>query len=347
MVIHLRAPTFSGVSLFSSFSLSPDSTSFDMDPSPPTATRVHRSQSHPPFSVDSVGNLVDLTSGCQISPPPADPLQKAVNAADQPIEEEDDFSMDVYDGDSQHPQLESQDSHGSLDSQDSQESQHSAASLPGNQEVPCPQYVNMTSLFHDTNPLAVAKASRTASSIADAAQKVHDNFVSIGMERHDFPEVNDEGLDIEAPPYDVSGPFRITLPELISPRSEFNRTFAIYGTTLDFVLTVRKSERHPWYIPALDQFTDVVNEVQSRIIDRRFRFLDVLVETKSWCGVGVISLKATCPLRLQRWREQLLCIHRMEYSYNSFPKDALITKNTQVSILLRHGLRNFKLHQIP
>ena len=164
------------------------------------------------------------------------------------------------------------------------------------------------------------------------------------MEVHDFPTVDDEAIDLEVTPYDVTGPFRITIPELIlHTRSEFNPTFAIYGTTLEFVLTKRRSEDFPWYIPPLTDFAEVVNQVQVRVLERGFRFLDVLVETSSWCGVGVLSLKATCPLRMQRWREQVTRVDWQGYEYNTFPKD---TRDIQVSILLRAGLKNFKLKWI-
>ena len=360
-----------------------------MDPLPPSATVVDDSSSSP-LTPDPVRKLIDLTSGCQISPTTQDPLQRAMDQSFNSSQGEDDFDdntgdgsnndddgtedfsnngASVVSGDGTGPtscdgdaddskggsNMESSgaadsgngDDHASMDEDGSiSSSQDSLPDIPGNQEANWRRFDPRYSQYHDDNPIAIEKAKKTASSLADSAQKIHDNFVGQGMVKHDFPEVSDESIEIDTP-VDVSGPFRITIPELLLPsRSEFLRTFAVYGTTLDFVLTKRRSEGYPWYIPPLNDFADVINSVQVRIIEKRFKCLDVLVETKSWCGVGVISLKATCLLRLQKWREELTRLSFDGYDYNSFPKDALITKNTQVSILLRSGLRCFKTQLI-
>ena len=308
----------------------------NMDPLPPSASQVPLDDSLLDSTPDPMNSLADLTSDCQLDP--EDPLQHAM---DQAFGDEN-ADMD-FDG------------HGSRDSSgydpgsppSCMSSSVDSSSVPCNQEGPWPRHDPRPSLYHDTNPIAVKKAAERASELAASAQKIHDVFIGQGMEKHDFPEVTDESLDLEVIQSPISGPFRITIPELVLSRSVFNRTFAVYGTTLDFVLTTRRSERHPWYIPPLVKFTEVINTVQGRIIEKRFRFLDVLVETKGWCGVGVFSLKATCPLRLQRWRTELTRFELEGYEFNSFPKDALITKNIQVSILLRSGLKNFKLHLVP
>ena len=181
--------------------------------------------------------------------------------------------------------------------------------------------------------------------LSESAKKIHDGYLGQGMEKLDFPPVADSNLELdEYPESGISSPFFITIPEwLLLSRDEFNQMFEVFGTTLDFVLVKRRAHDFPWYIPPMSSFADVINVLQNRIPEKRFRFLDILVETKSWCGVGVMSLKVTCPLRLARWRQQLTFINFEGYSYNSFPRGALQTKETQVSILLRTGLRFFGL----
>ena len=221
-----------------------------------------------------------------------------------------------------------------------------STSLPGNQELRWRQfYARKTSMWHRTDDYALEKADRMVEDLSDSAKKIHDGYIGQGMQKHDFQPVADASLELdEYPEAGVTPPFFITVPELLlRSRDEFNRTFEVFGTTLDFVLVKRRADDYPWYIPPLSNFADVVNVLQNRILEKRFRFLDVLVETKSWCGVGVLSLKVTCPLRLARWREQLTRVDFEGYSYNSFPRDALQTKETQVSILLRAGLRYFDL----
>ena len=338
----------------------------DMDPSPPSFSEVE-GDSQPSFP-DPMNKLADLTSDCQISSD-GDPLQRAMSAMSQTFgssDMDDDGDGNMESGqmgssedtmDEEQEEADSNDaahqreeaefsSAGACGGTDGSSSSDAHDVFPANQRAYA-WHEARRHLWLDNNPIAVEKANKTASALADSAEKIRDGFVGHGMEKHDFPEVDDESIDFEVAPYEVTGPFRITIPELIlHTRSEFNRTFAVYGTTLEFVITKRRSEDFPWYIPPLSDFTEVVNQVQVRILERGFRFLDVLVETSSWCGVGVIALKATCPLRMQRWREQLTRVDLLGYEYNSFPKDALITRDIQVSILLRSGLKNFKLKWI-
>ena len=317
-----------------------------------------RTMSSPP-SFDSVNDLADLSLSDN-----SDSLQRVMSGA---------FQADVRDGliqgDANDQSTSSNDPNssfapsggGSIPSSDvgdgaeaggnasesyPSSSQSSQPSFPGNQEARWNQfYSRKTSRWHDVDPIAKERADKMASDLSDSAQKIHDGYMAQGMEKLDLPPVTDNSMELDefpSPPF--SSPFFITVPELVlSARSEFNRTFEVFGTTLDFVLTKRRADDFPWYIPPLENFADTINVLQNRILEKRFRFLDVLVETKSWCGVGIMSLKVTCPLRLARWREQLTRVDFEGYSYNSFPKDALLTRETQVSILLRAGLRFYDL----
>lgn len=215
-------------------------------------------------------------------------------------------------------------------------SQSSDCAFPPNQEARWNQfYAKKRSQWHSTCPLEVGRAEEMVTNLSDSAKKIHDGYIGQGMVKHDLPPISDVSLDLdELPTPDVTSPFFITVPELVlSARSEFNRTFEIFGTTLDFVLVKRRADDFPWFIPSLASFADVVNVLQNRILEKSFRFIDVLVETRSWNGVGVLSLKVTCPLRLDFEGG----------TYNTFPKDALQTKDTQISVLLRSGLRHFQL----
>ena len=196
---------------------------------------------------------------------------------------------------------------------------------------------------------AAASSAAVARCIALDAHNIHDRSMGVGMERHNFPVVSDEDLLRDGPVSGVSGgSFRITIPEMVLPAAcEFRRTFDVTGDALEFVMVARRDESEDWYIPSMQVFADVVNSVQMSIFDNHMRISDVLYETKNWGGVGVMILRVSCPIRLARWRRVLAKIDFDGKEFNSFPKNSLQTKSKQVSMLLRDGLRYFRLEWLP
>ena len=194
---------------------------------------------------------------------------------------------------------------------------------------------------------AAASSAATARSIALDADKIHDRSLGAGMERHNFPVICDEDLQHNSqPPNQVPsfGSCRITIPEMVLPPAlQHHRSFDVTGDALEFVLVARREETDDWYIPDMQVFADVINMVQMRILEKNMRLGEVLFDTKNWGGVGVMLLRVACPISLARWRVELTKVEYNDREYNSFPKNSLQARNNQVSMLLRDGLRYFRL----
>lgn len=184
-----------------------------------------------------------------------------------------------------------------------------------------------------------------AKSIALDADKIHSRSLGVGMERHDFPVVGDEDLQRNGQSQEAhSGPYRVTFPEMVLPGCrEFMRTIDVTGDGLEFVMITRRDESEEWYLPSMQVFADVINMVQMKILMGNMDMASVLFDTKNWGGVRVMILRVSSVLSLARWRSELTKIDHEGREYNSFPKCSLQAKNNQVSMLLRDGLRYFRL----
>ena len=189
------------------------------------------------------------------------------------------------------------------------------------------------------------------SQLTDDADSIHERSLRDSMVRHDFSETESQSQEqLQQQQQQLSvrdGPPTIEIPEMILQHGEVYRTFVIEDGALQFVLVARDREDEPWYIPDIQTFADIINLAQTRIFDEDWKFAGVVLDTMNWGGVGVLSLQATCPVRLARWRTLLTTVSHKNAEYNSFPKESLQSRSNQISLLLRDGLRYYQLKYLP
>ena len=141
----------------------------------------------------------------------------------------------------------------------------------------------------------------------------------------------------------------ISVPELIlHPREEFNRALTAVGS-MKFIIVLRpKDSTVKWSPVSNDVFSDVINLTQAKIIEEKRDCYEMFHYANIQGGVGLLGLKIFSPPKLSLWRKPVteVSLGNGGMEFNTFPKECLVSTKTQVSLLLRSNLRNFKLQYL-
>ena len=83
--------------------------------------------------------------------------------------------------------------------------------------------------------------------------------------------------------------------------------------------------------------------MENYILENNIDARGLLADVTEWEGVGKFSLHATDSNKVDRWRRCLASLCYGDFHWNSYPSEALVVVQTQVSLVLRSPLRNFCL----
>ena len=191
----------------------------------------------------------------------------------------------------------------------------------------------------------------TSQIVADAIREARENCTELmkarGLLPHSFPRVSDKTLNEISAVQSASTAtvsIRITIPEIIlTPGAEILRSLDVVGSLMLILISRPKSSNGGWLVPIQQDFHDVLNAVDCTIFEENIDARGLISSASVWEGVGKFGLRAADPGKIDKWRRCLARLDHGEFEWNSFPVDALVIKKSQVSILMKSELRNFKL----
>ena len=176
---------------------------------------------------------------------------------------------------------------------------------------------------------------------------------------HDFPTICSKditGVDLEDAPgaaqlYTADDSRFVTIAELATVERPDVTIFHTLSRrdTMTFILVYRPESargKKSWEIPPLTLCQDFINDLLCKLYEADLGAVSAYARSGKWGRIQTIVLHTSDLQTMAEFRRQLALLAYKGFSFDSFPRDAVIAK-ADITILLRASMKAFKTEMIP